>query len=146
VTFDSFATDLASQTTNKFAAVFLRDLKTGTTRMVSVNQAGTANGGGDSGVASITPDGHFVVFESNATDLVATADTNGEHDVYVRDLKAGTTTLVSINQAGNNTGDQASFVPAISDDSRFVAFESDANNLVGTDSNKQGDVFVRDLQ
>ena len=73
------------------------------TELVSINQAGTDSGNGSAGLAGLSENGRFVGFVSDATDLVAT-DTNGEFDVFVRDLKTGTTTLVSVNRAGTNSG------------------------------------------
>jgi hypothetical protein len=64
----------------------------------------------------------------------------------VRDLTLGTTTLVSINSAGGNSGNGSSVLPVISADGRFVAFTSLASDLVATDTNGHNDVFVRDLQ
>ena len=88
--------------------------------------------------------GGLVVFSSASPKLVP-GDTNGRRDVFVRDLSAGTTTLVSVGMNGqpaNNDSDGAS----ISADGRFVAFGSLASNLVPGDTNSFSDVFVRDLQ
>ena len=75
--------------------VFVRDRAAGKTLLVSVNRDGTRSGNGASLAASISADGRFVAFESSAGDLVAN-DTNNAADVFVRDLVAGTTTLVSV--------------------------------------------------
>ena len=135
--------------------MFVRDLKTGTTTLVSVNQAGTDSGNGIFGSISpaISADGRFVAFTSFSSDLVAT-DTNGDFDVFVRDLQSVTTKPASVNQAGTNSGNGLSYDPGISADGRFIAFSSRANNLVAKpDTNagqpfpdSQTDVFVRDLQ
>lgn len=146
VAFESYATDLVSQTENGFAAVFVRDMRRRQTQMVSVNQAGTANGNGDAGIPTLTPDGRFVAFESTASDLVPLSDSNGVDDVFVRNLRKGTTTLVSVNQAGTGAGDALSEAPVISTNGRLVMFESDADDLVATDTNGFYDVFVRDLK
>ncbi len=73
-----------------------------------------------------------------------TGDTNGRSDVFVKDLQTGTLTLVSAATSGQSNG--FSFNPSISADGRYVAFYSDANNLVSGDTNGVYDVFVRDLQ
>ena len=92
-------------------------------------------GNGDSRVSGISGNGRFLVFDSDASNLVA-GDNNGVTDVFVHDLTAGTTTRVSVG----NTGAQAngaSFAlghKAISDDGNLVVFESDATNLGGTGS------------
>jgi len=88
--------------------VFVRDLKTRKTTLVSVNTAGTASGSGASSARRITPNGRYVLFESDAEDLAAN-DGNGRTDVFVRDLKTGTTTLVSV-ASSNTHGGQRRFV------------------------------------
>ncbi|PYU86902.1 MAG: hypothetical protein DMG08_29040 [Acidobacteria bacterium] len=87
-----------------------------------------------------------MAFHSDASDLAATNDTNGTIDVFVRDLKTGTTTLVSVNSAGAGSGNGPSRLPALSADGRFVAFHSPASDLVANDTNGNFDVFVRSLK
>ena len=112
--------------------------------------------GNDSSVAGdhlgdygdMTPDGRFVVFASAASNLVP-GDTNGVGDVFVRDRLTGVTELVSIGPRGVQGDGDSNFLgistaPAISDDGRYVAFKSDASNLVRGDRNGLTDVFVRD--
>jgi Tol biopolymer transport system component len=84
------------------------------------------------------------VFTSLANNLVPN-DTNSTWDVFVRDRTNGVTELVSVSTGGAQ-GNLQSYYPSISADGRFVAFESEATNLVPGDSNHAGDVFVRDLQ
>jgi uncharacterized repeat protein (TIGR01451 family) len=96
----------------------------------------------------MTPDGRFVVFASAASNLVP-GDTNGVGDVFVRDRRTGVTERVSVGPKGvQGNGDSNFFgiatAPAISDDGRYVAFKSDASNLVKGDRNQLTDVFVRD--
>jgi Tol biopolymer transport system component len=85
-----------------------------------------------------------VAFVSDATNLVAN-DTNGSTDVFVHDRQTGTTTRVSVDSAGVE-GNGISNFPSISSDGRYVALESDADNLVADDNNGSADVFVHDLQ
>ena len=92
--------------------------------------------------AAISADGRYVTFDSSAANLVA-GDTNGTHDVFVRDRAAGTTQRVSV-AAGGGQADDESFAPSISADGRSVAFASFADNLVPGDTNGTTDVFVRD--
>src|SRR5204862_126255 len=113
------------------------------TLLVSVNRARTRSGNDYSGFSVISANGRFVAFASVASDLVAN-DTNGTENIFVRDLRTGTTALVSVNSAGTDTGDMSSFNPVISADGRFVAFESDAGDLVANDTNGTADAFVRD--
>jgi Tol biopolymer transport system component len=118
---------------------------TPTTTLVSVNRAGTGSGNGFSTSPVLSATGRFVAFVSTASDLVAN-DTNGAPDVFVRDLKTGTTTLVSVNRAGTDSGNGASFgsyAPLLSADGRVVAFQSAASDLVANDTNGAGDVFAR---
>ena len=120
-------------------------LASGTTTLVSVNSEGMGGGNADSHSPSVSADGRFVAFSSEAANLTA-YDTNGAADVFVRDLQHGTTTLVSVNRAGTGGGNDGSGMPSISADGRFVAFLSGASNLTADDTNYTFDIFVRDLQ
>src|SRR5947208_2896559 len=137
----SSAADPVGGDTNGGRDVFVRERKTGKSTRVGVDSHG-AQGNGDSEGPSISADGRFVAFYSFASNLVA-GDTNGVIDVFVRDRKTGKTTRVSVNSHGAQ-GKGDSFVPSISADGRFVAFNSFASNLVGGDTNTVSDVFVRD--
>jgi Tol biopolymer transport system component len=145
VVFFSRAADLVTTDTNDSVDVFVRDLKNGTTTLVSVNKDGSDSGASESSFPVISADGRFVAFQTSAGDLVAT-DTNGKTDVFVRDLQHGTTTLVSVNKDGTDSGSGESLSNVISADGRYVAFSSNADNLVATDSNGTRDIFVRDIQ
>jgi hypothetical protein len=148
VAFLSLATDLVTTTDNNNTAdIFVRDLQTDTTRLVSANSSGSATGNGTFSNPIISADGRFVAFSSNASDLVATPDNNNADDIFIRDLQTNTTRLVSINSAGTATGNNFSSSPVISSDGRLVAFVSTATDLVSTtDNNTATDVYVRDLQ
>ncbi len=124
--------------------IFVRDRLTGTTVLVSqTNSEGPSNG--DSFLPSISADGRYVAFVSRASNL-ASGDTDFHiNDVYVRDLRTGTTELVS-TALGRDEPDSASTFPAISGDGRHVAFQSSSSNLVAGDSNGRADIFVRDLE
>ena len=147
VAFDSAASNLVPGDTNNDRDIFVRDLLTNTTTRVSVDLAGN-QGNNSSGNSSISADGRFVVFKSEASNLVP-RDTNNYEDIFVRDLLTNTTTRVSVDSAGNQAISAevfaSSFHPSISADGRFVAFESDATNLVPGDTNNRNDIFVRDL-
>jgi Tol biopolymer transport system component len=143
VAFESAATNLVAADANGAKDVFV--WTSGTTALVSVNSAGTGPGNGESRVSAISGNGRYVVFESDATDLVA-SDNNGVTDIFVRDLTAGTTTRVSVSSTGAQA-DGASFAfgsTTVSDNGALIVFESDATNLVTGDTNGVGDVFVRD--
>jgi Tol biopolymer transport system component len=111
------------------------------TQRVSIGSTG-AQGANDSTQPSISADGRYVAFTSRAS--LVPFDTNSKTDVYLRDRELGTTILVSVS-AGGGSADDPSATPAISADGRFVAFGSQASNLVAGDTNATGDVFVRDL-
>jgi Tol biopolymer transport system component len=112
--------------------------------LVSRGTGGGVGTGGPSLSPDLTPDGRFVAFDSAATDLVA-GDTNGKHDIFVRDRVLATTSRVSVASDGTQANDD-SVGAAISADGRFVAFLSRASNLVASDTNSLADVFVHDRQ
>src|SRR5438093_763515 len=146
VAFDSAATDLVAGDTNGVSDVFVHDRQTGTTERVSVASDG-AQGNNASSYPALSADGRFVAFDSDATNLVA-GDTNGTTDVFVHDRQTGTTERVSVASGGGTQGNGKSggffAFPALSADGRFVAFQSDATNLVAGDTNGTTDVFVHD--
>ncbi len=145
VAFVSSASNLVAGDTNGIADVFVRDLVAGTTERVSVSSAGVqGNLDSGTGAPAISADGRFVAFASASSNLVAD-DTNHVRDVFVRDRTLGTTERVSL-ATGDVQANDASFLPAISADGRFVAFGSEATNLVANDTNGRVDVFVRDRE
>src|SRR6185295_2774815 len=97
----------------------------------------------DFGPQKISADNRYVVFASPSGQIVP-GDTIGFQDVFVRDRRTGTTTLVSC-EPGGAAANGNSGTPVISADGRYVAFTSQASNLVAGDSNGAVDVFVRDL-
>ena len=116
----------------------------------------TSNGNqanNDSFEAALSSDGRFVAFESLATNLVL-GDNNDRSDIFVHDRdtdedgifdEAGNISTARVSVASDGTqADNHSFLAAISSDGRFVAFESEANNLAANDSNNRIDIFVHD--
>jgi Tol biopolymer transport system component len=142
VAFSSEADNLASNDTNGCRDVFVRDLATGVTTLVSVDTNGFS-GDGVSTDATMSPDGRYIAFTSSADNLVA-GDNNNAPDVFIRDLQTGTTTLVSVNSAGSGPGNRASYAPIASLNGRFVLFRSLAYNLV-TGSTTSENLFLRDV-
>jgi Tol biopolymer transport system component len=143
VTFDSQANNLVANDTNgKTVDVFVRDRRTKKTELVSVNSR-ERQGTSSSSAPVISADGRYIAFSSNAV-LVAD-DTNQVADVYLRDRQAGTTVRVSVAADGTQ-GDASSFGPAMSADGRYVAFVSDATNLVPGKTMFPRDVYVKDVQ
>lgn len=153
VAFQSTATNLVSTDTNgNVSDIFVRDLQSGTTELVSVNDSET-QGNGSSQRPSISADGRYVAFDSSASNLV-TGDTNGKGDVFVRDRQDGTTQRASVDSSGNQGNDSSGFSntlgiqvhdPSISGDGLHVAFLSIATNLVTGDANGFQDVFVHEV-
>ncbi len=141
VSFRSVASNLIPGDTNGADDLFVHDRQTGLTARVSVSTTGTqANGG--SFFASISADGRWVAFHSSATNLVA-GDTNARQDIFVHDRQLAQTTRESVTTAGGQ-GNGWSVLPCITPDGRYVAFASDATNLVPGDTNNVYDTFVRD--
>jgi Tol biopolymer transport system component len=139
VAFASAATNLVANDTNGTVDVFVRDRVAGTTKRVSVSSTG-AQVSGTSRDPDISADGSVIAFASNAFELVPN-DANGYSDIFIRDMAAETTTRVSVRVDGGEA-DQASVLPALSDDGNVVAFVSLATNLVPNDTNAKSDVFV----
>ena len=154
VAFHSDATNLVSSDNNNTTDVFVRDRDTDndgifdepgavSTTRISVNSSGQEADGGSYG-ATISADGQFVAFHSQATNLVLN-DTNAIDDVFVANRQTGAITLVSAALNGK-VGNGASIDGRISADGKFVAFSSKATNLISDDVNGKEDVFIRDLQ
>lgn len=121
--------------------VFVHDRQTGATERVSVSGAGQ-RADQNSFNPAISGDGRFVAFTSPATNLSPGVD-YGVGNAFVRDRLESKTELISVGMDGDS-GNLDSGWPAISDDGRFVAFASQASNLVPGDTNDRSDVFVRD--
>ena len=143
IVWNSFASNLVTGDTNNTWDIFLFDRDLRTTERVNVD----SNGGQANGITgvygfSISPDGRYVVFESAASNLVF-GDTNGAREVFLRDRQTASTERVSLTSTGSQANGP-SFYPTISDDGRFVAFTSLANNMAPNDTNGSWDVFVRD--
>ncbi|HEV8113159.1 MAG TPA: calcium-binding protein [Planctomycetota bacterium] len=148
VAFASYATDIVFGDTNGGWDVFVRDRLTGTTERVSVDSNGVEGddwSGDFPQSIAISADGRFVAFGSRATNLVS-GDTSSNYDTFVRDRLTGTTERVSVDSAGGEQDGLSAYGVAISEDGRYVAFISNATNLVAGDTNGVLDVFVRDRQ
>jgi archaellum component FlaF (FlaF/FlaG flagellin family) len=154
VAFTSRASTLVANDTNNGADAFVHDLQTSATTRVSVasNGAQTATTSGlglpGSRATSISADGRYVTFTSNATNLVP-GDTNREFDVFVHDRQTATTTRVNVSSQGvqgNSSGASPSDWGSLSADGRYVVFASYNRNLVANDTNGTIDSFLRDRQ
>jgi Tol biopolymer transport system component len=141
VAFETSASTLVQSDTNDITDIFVYDRQAGQTSRVSINSSGIE---GDSGstTAAISGDGRYVAFQSQAKNLVA-LDANDACDIFVHDRQTGQTTRVSVSSSGAEA-QGASNDPAISADGRYVAFVSDAANLVAGDTGGYRNVFLHD--
>jgi Tol biopolymer transport system component len=141
VTFSSLATNLVAGDTNARADIFLHDRANNVTTRISVGPGGV-QANNSSLFPSISGDGRFVTYDSSADNLVP-GDDNGRSDGFIYDRTTGTTSRVSLTRTlGQANG--GSFFTSPSFDGRYVAFSSEASNLVPGDSNSDIDVFVHD--
>ncbi|MGV3720898.1 MAG: carboxypeptidase regulatory-like domain-containing protein [Actinomycetota bacterium] len=150
VVYQSDATNLVGGDANTAQDVFVTEVDQlffqGGIQVISTNRVSTSStgveGNGSSGQASVSYNGQYVAFSSDADNLDPD-DTNASRDVFVKNIFTGELVRVSVDADGNE-GDDNSTHPYISADGRFVAFVSDATNLVLDDTNGVGDVFVHD--
>lgn len=148
IAFSSTSDFLVPGDDNGHADVFVRDRVSGRTERVSVSTTGQ-QADGDCWGSVVSRDGRVVAFWSDATTLVPD-DGNGVTDVFVHDRMTHVTERVSVSRQGGD-GDGASPHPSypgslitLSADGRYVAFSSEATNLVDGDLNGWDDIFVRD--
>ncbi len=144
VAFDSEAINFDLSDTNGLSDIFVYDRQTDTIERVSVDDVGT-EADGASYIVSMSSDGRYVAFNSDATNLVA-GDTNGVADVFVYDRQTDTIERVSVDDVGTEADLGTINYLDISDDGQYVTFDSDATNLVAGDTNGVADVFVYDRQ
>lgn len=146
VVFSSQASDLVEGDGNGTLGwdVFLYDAKLRTIRCLSVQPDGALPPAGQSYAPAISSSGRFVAFQSGASTLVE-GDTNGNHDIFLRDVKKGTTVRVSVDGAGGQVPGYSER-PQVSSNGKVVVFESSATTLVPGDLNANTDLFARDLR
>lgn len=142
VSYSSGASNLVAGDTNGKADIFVHDRSTGTTTMESVASSGILPNGFSHG-GSLSDDGRYIAFHSEASNLVP-GDTNGDYDIFVRDRLMGITTRV-VEGLGGAEPNNHSFMGTLSGSGRFLAFESQASNLVPNDTNGDMDFFLLDL-
>lgn len=145
VAFASSAGNIIEGDTNGRYDIFFRDMESQETTLVNVTTDGGFAAQGATNSVQITPDGRYVLFTSDASNLVP-GDTNGYGDVFVRDMVSQETTRVNIAVDGT----QANYYPngdgSISDDGRYVVFGSSASSLFPGDVNGRQDCIVKDMQ
>jgi Tol biopolymer transport system component len=123
--------------------VFLRDRNVSQTVLISSDCSSRGGSDGDCFPESMSPDGRYVLFESEGRNLVPGV-TNGFSAVFLRDVLRGKTVLVSANTNGLGANGR-SYESVMTPDARYVAFASSATDLVLGDTNGIPDIFVRDL-
>jgi len=142
VAFSSGASNLAPNDTNLDVDVFVRDLRTSQTTLISRSLSGGTSPG-PSWIDSISADGRFVVFESMSSELVP-GDTNGVWDAFQHDRLLGTTVRISVDSQGNQL-DQESYGGPQSVDGSLVLITSLSAALVPGDANGSRDAFLIDV-
>jgi TolB protein len=150
VAFSSISTSLVGgpDANGALEDVFVVDLPAGTITRASVSSAGAQPAIGESMLPALSSDGRWLAFASTAPlDGVQSVSSAGAQrpvrQVYLRDLSTGRTRSVT-RPAGGGLPNGDSSYPAISADGRFVAFVSEASNLVEGDGNRADDVVLFD--
>jgi len=143
VLFISDASDLVgNDDTNGSIDIFRKNLTSGFVERVSTASDGS-QANGRSSHFGLSADGRYLVFDSNATNLIS-RDTNAVQDIFLKDLVKGVVTRMSVSTDGVEANGP-SYNPQVSRDGRYVVFESDASNLVEGDTNGRSDVFCKDM-
>lgn len=146
VAFQSYAGNLTDNDNNEIPDVFVRDLMTETTHLVSVNTSANGSGNGVSGgPILISGEGRFVTFVSYANNLVP-SDLNTNLDIFIRDFASDVTHLVSLAGDDVTNGCYTFAWPSMSSDGRFIAFERLNQCELGNDGQPRSDIFMRDMQ
>ncbi len=146
IVFVSGATNLVEDDTNGLTDIFLRDRELSITERINLTDNGAQITKGSCSVPSVSDNGKIVAFAcSSSADELVSEDTNNKMDVFVRNRLGGTTSRVSISSTGEEANGESSF-PSISGNARYVAFQSNATNLVANDTNARTDIFVFDRQ
>jgi Tol biopolymer transport system component len=146
VAFSSGAPTLVPDDTNGSQDVFVRDRLNHVTERVSVNSNGVQSDGFSNGRPSISGDGRYVAFNSDASNLAEGSNPGSSWgwDIFVHDRATGKTELVSVGLSGTPTTSEGNFDPDISADGRYVVFNGGAPDLVSGDTNGLHDFFWRD--
>ena len=143
IAFRSLADNLSRIDNSGLEDVFVHDMRSGKTSLVS-RKSGGKGGNSDSLTPAISANGEHVAFSSYASNLTP-ADSETKYDIFVHGLRTGRTTVVSKNNAGVVANEDAE-TPSISGGGRFVAYQSFATNLSGDDPDLYNDVFVFDRE
>jgi uncharacterized repeat protein (TIGR01451 family) len=143
IVFSSYASNLVLGDYNGLLDIFLYTAEDGSTRRITMGYAG-GEANGTSGQPFISMDGRFVVFRSDASNLVP-GDTNGVGDVFLYNVETGQMTRASVGSGGRQANG-LSRDPSVCANGRYVSFTSEADNLVPGDNNGEHDVFLHDTE
>lgn len=141
VVFCSFASNLVGGDDNNRPDIFLYDRDDNEVRRLSDAPNGDDGNDNSCGQSDLSSNGQYVAFVSNASNLVV-SDTNNVRDVFI--YNRGDDSIRRITAESGAQASATSDRPTISDDGRYIAFQSDASNLVSGDDNNQSDIFVYD--
>ncbi len=151
VAFESEASNLVARDSNDASDIFVYDRETQSIERVSISSDGTEANGASLN-PSISADGRWIAFMSWASNLVSDdsnqakdSPTESAPDIFVRDRQTGKTKRISVASDGTQANERSDN-PAISDDGRWIAFVSWADNLVPADTNRAPDIFVHDRE
>ena len=139
VAFHSFSSDFVAGDNNNNGDIFVLDMQTNQMTRVSVSSSGT-EGNLWSEKAKISGDGRYVMFKSAANNLVS-GDTNVEDDIFLHDRQTHQTIRVNVSSDGEQANGYSQNA-SISQDGKFIVFESGANNLIVGDNNNKDDAFI----
>jgi|tagenome__1003787_1003787.scaffolds.fasta_scaffold20969016_2 uncharacterized repeat protein (TIGR01451 family) len=143
VAFRSTSTNLDSRDTDNLSDVYVKNLATGSLRLVSTDDSGQVKGNGDSLSPTISGDGNRVAFRSLSTNLDP-GDSDAISDVYVKDISSGNLAVASTSSRGTKA-DHNSFWPSLSLHGTLLAFYSAATNLDAADTDTTTDVYLKQL-
>ena len=143
VAFASLASNLVADDTGGYWDIFVKELQTGLITRVSTSSSGVQGNNHSESVIGISADGRFVVFKSDASNLVGD-DNNSTSDIFIKDRLTNETTRVSVSSAGDEAN-SLSMHPAVSGGGDFAVFRSIADNLA-TPYADGWHVFVHDVQ
>ena len=144
VAFSSRSSQLIADDINGRSDIFLWNTASGTLEFAN-SPSPTEQANGSSYLPALSADGRWIAFRSYASNLVSN-DNNGMFDIFLRDRLTGSIQFVSLTSAGEQNQNGSSDEPVISADGRFIAFRSNATNLVSNDNNNKMDIFLRDMQ
>jgi Tol biopolymer transport system component len=143
ILFNSAASNLVAGDTNGKEDIFRKDLITGAITRLSVTADGSQANNASANVR-ISADGRFVIFESDASNLVD-GDTNNQRDIFRKDLVTGAIVRLSVAADGTQTNAHQ-FVEALSSNGRYAIFSGGGSNLVPGDTNGEDDLFLVDVE